>query len=53
MKRIPVSGGPGNNPKTAVRAFLQTTNRFQINHEIHRKLLLTVAPEGYLECVGD
>lgn len=55
---VPPSGpdrpwGKGNNPKTAVHDFLSTTSRFQIDHEIHRKLLLTVAPDGYLKCVGD
>jgi cephalosporin hydroxylase len=41
----------GNNPKTAVHAFLRTTDRFRISQEIQNRLLLTVAPDGYLECV--
>jgi cephalosporin hydroxylase len=45
--------GPGNNPKTAVREFLRTNRRFEVDREIEEKLLLTVAPEGYLRCVGD
>jgi cephalosporin hydroxylase len=45
--------GRGNNPKTAVREFLKTNDRFVVDHEIERKLLLTVAPEGYLKCVKD
>ena len=42
---------PGNNPKTAVREFLQTTDRFEVDDIIQNKLLITVAPEGYLRCV--
>jgi cephalosporin hydroxylase len=43
--------GPGNNPKTAVREFLKTTDRFVIAQEVSNKLLITVAPGGYLKCV--
>ncbi len=43
--------GKGNNPKTAVHAFLKTTDRFQIDESIQNKLLITVAPDGYLKCV--
>jgi cephalosporin hydroxylase len=43
--------GPGNNPKTAVREFLKKDRRFEVDREIERKLLLTVAPEGYLRRV--
>jgi cephalosporin hydroxylase len=45
--------GPGNNPKTAVREFLQRNDRFEIDREIEEKLLITVAPSGYLRCVKD
>lgn len=45
--------GPGNNPKTAVREFLKTTDRFVIDREMESKLVLTVAPDGYLKCVKD
>jgi cephalosporin hydroxylase len=41
----------GNNPHTAVRAFLNTTDRFEIDTDIHDKLLITVARDGYLRCV--
>ena len=41
----------GNNPKTAVREFLKTNDRFVIDKEIENKLLITVAPDGYLKCV--
>ena len=44
--------GRGNNPKTAVHAFLSRNDRFVIDHEIHDKLVLTSAPDGYLRCVG-
>jgi cephalosporin hydroxylase len=45
--------GRGNNPKTAVREFLKTNDRFEIDKEIEGKLLMTVAPDGYLRCVKD
>ncbi len=45
--------GPGDNPMTAVRAFLGSNARFVIDQEISGKLLLTVAPDGYLQCVSD
>ena len=43
--------GKGNNPKTAVWEFLKTNNRFEIDKSIENKLLITVAPDGYLKCV--
>ena len=45
--------GKGNSPKTAVLDFLQSTDRFAIDHEIEDKLAITVAPSGYLKCVKD
>lgn len=45
--------GKGNNPKTAVAEFLKSTDRFVIDKEIEDKLLITVAPGGYLKCVKD
>lgn len=41
--------GLGNNPKTAVCKFLKTHPEFRIDKKISNKLLITVAPEGYLE----
>ena len=41
----------GNNPKTAVWEFLKNNDRFKIDKEIENKLLITVAPDGYLKCV--
>lgn len=40
--------GPGNNPKTATWEFLETHNEFQIDKSIHNKVLITVAPDGFL-----
>jgi cephalosporin hydroxylase len=45
--------GKGNNPKTAVMEFLKTNGRFEIDREIENKLLITVAPGGYLKCIKD
>ena len=45
--------GKGDNPKTAVREFLARNNRFEIDEQIEGKLLITVAPSGYLRCVRD
>lgn len=43
--------GKGNNPKTAVWEFLKTNNDFEIDKSIQNKLLITVAPDGYLKRV--
>ena len=43
--------GKGNNPKTAVWEFLKTNDRFVVDKEIENKLLITVAPDGYLKCI--
>lgn len=40
--------GPGNNPKTAVREFLTHNPNFEVDKFIENKLLITVAPDGYL-----
>lgn len=45
--------GKGNNPKTAVWEYLKKTDRFVIDKEIENKLLITVAPDGYLKCIRD
>jgi cephalosporin hydroxylase len=45
--------GKGNNPKTAVWEFLKATDRFAIDKDLEAKLLITVAPDGYLKCVKD
>jgi len=55
--------GPGNNPKTAVREYLSLLDtegrlsadgrplQFEIDRSIQNKLLITVAPDGYLRRV--
>lgn len=43
----------GNNPRTAVREFLAHNHRFEVDQEIENKLLITVAPGGYLRCIAD
>ncbi len=52
---------PGNNPKTAVRAYLEALKgegrtahdgnplQMEIDHEMNDKLLITAAPDGYLK----
>lgn len=40
--------GPGDNPKTAVWEYLKTHPEFEIDKSIQHKLLITVAPDGYL-----
>jgi len=43
--------GKGNNPKTAVWEYLKSHPEFEIDHQIDSKLLISVAPEGYLKRV--
>ncbi len=43
--------GKGNNAMTAVNEFMKTAKRFVIDDSISHKLLITVAPSGYLHCV--
>lgn len=45
--------GPGDNPWTAVQAFLKENDRFELDPDIPNKLLITVAPDGYLRCLKD
>jgi cephalosporin hydroxylase len=44
--------GPRDNPKTAVHQFLAATSDFVIDHAMDHKLLLSVAPNGYLKRTG-
>lgn len=44
--------GRGNNPKTAVHQWLQSHPEFAIDDSIQHKILITVAPDGYLKRVG-
>jgi cephalosporin hydroxylase len=41
----------GDNPQTAVQAFLTQNDRFQPDWDLEAKLLITVAPMGYLKCI--
>ncbi len=43
--------GKGDNPKTAVWDFLKANDAFEIDHHVNDKLLVTVAPDGYLKRV--
>lgn len=42
----------GDNPKTAVWEYLKTHKEFEIDRSIQNKLLITVAPDGYLKRVS-
>jgi cephalosporin hydroxylase len=43
--------GPGDSPKTAIWEYLKTHKEFEIDKSIQHKLLITVAPDGYLKRV--
>ena len=43
--------GPGDNPKTAVWEYLKTHPEFEIDKKMNHKLLISVAPDGYLRRV--
>jgi cephalosporin hydroxylase len=40
--------GKGNNPKTAVREFLETHHEFTLDRQIEKRLLITGARDGFL-----
>ena len=40
--------GPGNSPKTAVHKYLETHDEFTVDGTIDARLLISVAPGGYL-----
>lgn len=44
--------GRGNSPKTAVSEFLSIHTEFEVDISIQQRLLITVAPGGYLRRVG-
>ena len=44
--------GPGDNPKTAVWEYLKTHPEFKIDKDMQHKLLITVAPDGYLKRIA-
>ncbi len=41
--------GPGNSPKTAVWEYLKTHSGFEIDKRMDNKLLISVAPDGFLK----
>lgn len=43
--------GPGDNPKSAVHAWLEGNPHFEIDESIDHKLMISVAPNGYLKRV--
>lgn len=43
---------PGNSPKTAVHDYLKSHPEFVIDKDIEHKLLVTVAPDGFLKRIG-
>ena len=43
--------GISNNPKTAVEQFLKANKSFEVDTSIDNKLLISVAPGGYLKKV--
>ena len=43
----------GNNPKTAVWEYLKNHPEFKVDKNIQHKLLVTVAPDGYLKRIKD
>lgn len=43
---------PGDNPKTALHAYLKTHPEFEIDKSIDHKLLVSVAPDGFLKRIG-
>ena len=40
--------GKRNNPGTAVKAFLGRDDRFEVDHQFEDRVLLTLAPGGFL-----
>lgn len=42
---------PGNNPKTAVWEYIKAHPEFEIDKQVDHKLLISVAPDGYLKRV--
>ena len=43
---------PGDNPKTALHAYLKSHPEFEIDKSIDHKLLVSVAPDGFLKRIG-
>jgi cephalosporin hydroxylase len=45
--------GKGDNPRTAVDAYLKTTDRFELDKYYYNKLLITFDRGGYIKCVKE
>jgi cephalosporin hydroxylase len=45
--------GKGDSPYTAVQEFLAINDRFEVDEHIYNKLVVSVAPSGFLRCVRD
>jgi cephalosporin hydroxylase len=43
--------GPGDNPKTALREYLGSHPEFEVDSQVDRKLMISVAPGGYVRRV--
>jgi cephalosporin hydroxylase len=43
----------GDNPMTAVKAFLKENKRFEIDDAIEKKTIISCAPSGFLRCTTD
>ena len=48
-KDINRNWGPNNSPKSAVKEFIKMNPNFEIDKSIDRKLMISVAPDGYLK----
>ena len=44
---------PGNEPLSALNAYMKETNRFEADDVINGKLLLSSSPGGYVRCTGE
>jgi len=51
LENRPRPWGPGDNPKTAMDAYLATTDRFERDAALNDKLVFTSSPGGYLRCI--
>lgn len=43
---------PGNSPKSALREYLKTHPEFEIDADIHNKLMITAVPHGHLKRIA-
>jgi cephalosporin hydroxylase len=51
-RRLVGASGPGDDPKTAVHHYLKAHPEFEIDKQIDHKLLISVAPDGYMKRVA-